>query len=374
MSKKLTKKFAFSDVFEDLDMRILDAMPDWVRVIDNLGDIVYANNSMIKDIGFNPIGLNCFPDKDGIIKDKIPSVVSNHHLDFADVLKEEREIDGRIFSIKSSPLYDKDKKIFGKVEVFRDITSEKRTKIDLINSNKKMFDDILFASKIQKRTLPCQGEYGGIKVNHRYISSEVLSGDTFDIIEYDEDNVIIYIADIVGHGVTASILTMFVKQTMRCITQGHTINPSYVLKQLTKRFGELDLDDSKYFTIFYGVYNRNTKEFVYANAGHNAIPIKYNDNGYDFVDGTGFPISYIFIDSVYKEEKIKLNTGDKILFYTDGITETKDYHGKEFGEERLLEMIKHNPEDILDKIIARVKKYGWGEQKDDIALLLVEVL
>ena len=374
MSKNLTQRFAFSDVFEDLDTRILDAMPDWVRVIDNLGDIVYANKSMIEDIGLNPIGLNCFPDKEGISEHKIPSVVSNHHLDFADVLKEEREIDGRIFSIKSSPLYGKDKKLFGKVEVFRDITSEKRTKIDLINSNKKMFDDILFASKIQKRTLPCQGKYGGLEVKHRYISSEVLSGDTFDIIEYDEDNVIIYIADIVGHGVTASILTMFVKQTMRCITQGVDIAPASVLKELTKRFGELDLDDGKYFTIFYGVYNKSKKEFTYANAGHNAIPVKYNEKGYEFVNGTGFPISYIFIDSNYTEKNIKLKTGDKILFYTDGITETKNYKGEEFGEKRLLEMIGKSQDNILDRIIGSVRKFRWGEQKDDVALLLVEVL
>ena len=76
----------------------------------------------------------------------------------------------------------------------------------------------------------------------------------------------------------------------------------------------------------------------------------------------------------YNEKKIKLKKNDKILFYTDGITEAKDKDGKEFGIESVIEMIGTHRENILQEIENRITDYSWGDQQDDFALLLMEVI
>ncbi len=81
----------------------------------------------------------------------------------------------------------------------------------------------------------------------------MLSGDMFDVYYINEDNIGIYICDVVGHGVTASMMTMFVRQTMRAI-KDDILSPSTALKELHKRFVSLDLGSDKYFTIFYAIY------------------------------------------------------------------------------------------------------------------------
>ncbi len=103
----------------------------------------------------------------------------------------------------------------------------------------------------------------------------MLSGDMFDIYFIDEENIGIYICDVVGHGVTASMMTMFVRQTMRAI-KDDILSPSAALTELHKRFVTLNLGADKYFTIFYGIYNIKNKQLKYSNAGHNCIPIRFN--------------------------------------------------------------------------------------------------
>ncbi|MDO5755816.1 MAG: SpoIIE family protein phosphatase [Tissierellia bacterium] len=357
-------------IFDERKFRITNSISDWVRVIDNDGFISFVNQSMIDEFGVDPKGLNIWEEIDERV---VPRCISTRNFRFNGVIREERKIKGRYFSIQSSPIRDDQKNIIGTVEVFRDITSEINARIDLIEANKKMHDEINFAKLIQRNILPKKGRHGDLNVDYRYISSETLSGDIFDIIEIDNDHVAIYIADIVGHGVAASILTMFVRQTVRSIVNSGTIMPKDVLQELKIRYKELDLDDDKYFTMFYGIYNRKTGFFTCSNAGHNAIPIKFNNDFSILMESSGFPISYLFVDSVYEQKDIKLHNGDKILFYTDGITEVKNYEGEEFGESRLQEIVKKNRNRLLDDIVDAIEWYRWGEQEDDLCLLLIEV-
>ncbi|MFS8542065.1 MAG: serine/threonine-protein phosphatase, partial [Tissierellales bacterium] len=112
----------------------------------------------------------------------------------------------------------------------------------------------------------------------------------------------------------------------------------------------------------------------YANAGHNCVPIKYNSHSIEFLNMKGLPISLIFNEIFYEESEIILSKGDKILFFTDGIVEVKDRNKNQFGVDRIIDIIKAGDYDILDKIIGEVEKFRWGEQIDDYALLLMEVL
>ena len=88
----------------------------------------------------------------------------------------------------------------------------------------------------------------------------------------------------------------------------------------------------------------------------------------------GYPMTLLFDEIFYEEKVIKLSKGDKILFYTDGITEAKDKSGEEFGIESVMQIINNHKENILNEINNNIVTHSWGEQHDDFALVLMEVI
>lgn len=354
-----------------LNYHVLESMADWVRVVDYNGNILYANKAMKESLGTDVLDKKCYQ-----IHGKINPCgfcISKRSIRAKETVQKEEIIDGKYYSIKSSPIFDEEGKAVAAVEVFRDVTRERRLELELIEKNKKMSNDLLFAKRLQQRILPQKGVYKSLSIDHLYRPSEMLSGDMYDIFHIDDEHIGVYICDVVGHGVTASMMTMFVRQTMRAIKSEIT-SPSEALTELQKRFMVLNLGVEKYFTIFYGVYNIKTFEFRYANAGHNCVPIKYNKGSIELLKSTGFPISLLFDEVYYTEKKVSLEKGDEILLYTDGITEVKNFDGIEFGMDRVIDIVKNNSDKVIESIVDKVERFRWGEQEDDFAMLLIEVL
>ena len=354
-----------------LNYHVLEGMADWVRVIDKDGTIIYANKIMKEALGQNIIGMKCHKS----LGREVPCTfcITERSINTGEVVQKEEIFNGRYFSVKSSPVTNSNGEIFGAVEVFRDVTRERKLELELIEKNKKMSKDLGFAKRIQERILPSKDIFDNITFDYVYRASEMLSGDIFDVFHIDDENIGIYISDVSGHGVAAAMMTMFIRQTMRSIKED-ILSPSVALAELYRRFSTLDLDVDKYFTIFYGVFNKKTYEFKYANAGHNCIPIKFNKDGMELLEAKGFPIVVLFDKIVYDEKTIQLSYGDKILFYTDGITEAKDMDGKEFGTDGVINIIKKNDGNILDDLENTIIDFSWGEQQDDFALVLLEVI
>lgn len=354
-----------------LNYHVLEGMADWVRVVDKEGTIIYANKSMKDSLGQNIVGMKCYKSHGS--EKPCNFCITERSISTGEVVQKEEIIRGRYFSVKSSPVTNSQGEIFAAVEVFRDVTRERKLELELIEKNKKMSKDLGFAKRIQQRILPNREIFDNITFDYVYRASEMLSGDIFDVFHIDNDKIGIYIADVSGHGVAAAMMTMFIRQTMRSIIEDID-GPADALSELYRRFSTLKLEVDKYFTIFYGVFNKFTYEFKYANAGHNCIPIKFNRNNIELLNAKGFPIVLIFDDMEYDEKAIHLKKGDNILFYTDGITESRDRLGKEFGAEGVMDIVRNNNGNILDEIENTILHYAWGEQQDDFALVLMEVI
>ncbi len=361
-----------SNRYSVLNYHVLESMADWVRVVDNNGNVIYANKAMKEALGSNIINEKCYSVHGS--GQPCGFCISKRSMRTLETVQKEELIGDRHFSVKSSPVLNDEGHAIAAVEVFRDVTRERRLENELIEKNKKMSNDLNFAKRLQRRILPKKGDYMGLAVDHLYMPSEMLSGDMYDVYSIDEDNIGIYICDVVGHGVTASMMTMFVRQTMRAI-KDEIASPGEALTELQKRFISLNLEIEKYFTIFYAVYNTRTRELKYSNAGHNCIPIMYNKRELNLLKSTGFPISLLFNEIYYKENSIVLDLEDRVLFYTDGITEVKNFEGMEFGIERLASVVEEHreKEDIIDQIIDNVERFRWGEQEDDFAMILIEI-
>lgn len=348
---------------------ILNSMDDMVRVIDQRGVVVYANTAMMQLCGADPTGYSCI---DGNAP-WIPHSISSSTFVTKNAVLSELCLKGHVFSVKSTPLFSEHREVIGAVEVFRDITIQNNITSELFEANRKMKQDIHLARSIQSGMLPRLTDFGPIHFDYRYIPSDQLSGDIFDLIPLGKGRMALYIADVVGHGVSASILTMFVRQTMRSILdEGKAYRPADVLSGLRDRFEEIDLDDSQYFSLFYALLDTMEQKLIYANAGHNCPPLVFREGQVEFLECTGRLISNVFPRIPYEEHELPLLTGNKFLFYTDGVIESENQDGIPYGPEGLVRIISQSQGDLLDAILNDVNAYRWGVQGDDIALLLME--
>ena len=198
-----------------LNYHVLEGMADWVRVVDKEGTIIYANKTMKEALGHNIVGMKCYKSHGKEMPCSF--CITDRSINTGEIVQKEEKINGRYFSVKSSPVTNSDGKVFAAVEVFRDVTRERKLELELIEKNKKMSKDLGFAKRIQERILPNKEILGNISIDYIYRPSEMLSGDMFDVFYIDDENIGIYISDVSGHGVAAAMMTMFIRQTMRSI-------------------------------------------------------------------------------------------------------------------------------------------------------------
>lgn len=354
--------------FDTINYHVLESMEDLVRVSSADGSTIYQNTVMKKAA------------RDDLMKEAVDknhkSALSEFAKDLNMTIKKEVKIGEKIYSLNISPVLEHGSKLLGYVEVFREITHESMIRRELIRMSKKTHEDISLAKNIQKAILPTMNRFKQLRFQYGHVASEHLSGDIFDAIQIDEDRVAIYIADVVGHGISAAIMTMFIRQTVRNIlTEMPDLGVSETVLELKRRFAKLNLEVSQYFTIVYAEVDTETKKLTYVNAGHNATPIMANEHTVALMKNRGPFISNIFPELEFEEKTLDLLPGYKFFFYTDGLLETADMNGNFFSLEKFMKWIKKNrsEEDLIKKLIVDLNSYRWLEQKDDIAILYMSV-
>lgn len=363
MKKSMDKN---KKIKQNFNFFILNSMEDWVRIIDDRGDVAFINSALENALKNSPKLKEYLDENIDLFLSNSNSLIKNT------TMIEEKLIDGKYYSIKSSPIYLEDM-FTGTIEVYRDITSESMLKIDLYNANKAMLDDIRFVRKIQSSILPKNSTYGKLKLSGIYDPSDDVSGDLYDMIKIDENRSAFYIADVMGHGVKASIMTMFLKVTMSAIFDKHPdYSPSEVFLNLRKKFTKLQIDSSQYFTAWLGIFDSRDDSLVFSNAGHNCPPLIYSkeNSQAEYLLVNGRMISNIIEPDTYIEKKLYLQDGDKILFFTDGAIEAKNEEGREFGLERLRDTFAEGTS--LGFVHEKISHYNWQEMADDLTLALIE--
>ncbi len=346
---------------------IINGMIDWVRVIDSDHRIVFMNNAMKEQTG-DFVGKKCYRGLG--LQGPCPNCITDETLKTGRIHMKEETVGDRTFSVASSPIRNKDGKVSSAVEVFRDITKEKMLERSIKEQNRKLSANLCFAKTLQQKMLPEKGTVNGrISIEYEYIPCEMLGGDLFDVFQADDRSTVIYIFDIAGHGVMSAMITMFVRQTVRAFAE-RGLHPSAVLEGLVREFNRLGLESDSFITILYGVFNSDNNIFTYANGGHNP-PMLLQGGSARFVEGTGVPICSLAEACEYREYMLKLENGDYMYLYTDGITEARDETGEFFGQERLA-LTAEKSRNIKD-IMKSVKDFSRGKLPDDVAILGVKV-
>ncbi len=372
MPNNSVKEFGLSEsnFIED----IIDGMQDWVRVIGKDGTVLFVNKPMRDSLGYNAIGRKCFEVLGR--SSPCPNCISSLQGKNLPNRKEET-INGRVFSVTSSPLKSfKLNNVEAVIEVLHDITELKVLSKELEKQNEQLKEDLSMAKKLQCSLLPKQQTIGDkISFSYIYKPCEMIGGDFLDIFEIDEDHVGIYIADVSGHGVAASMLTMF----LRAAIDKSSLSPSQALDELYIEFNKNGFEDELYISVFYGIINISDYSISYSNAGLNVSPILFSGNEYKLLRATGIPISNWVDKPEYTEVTQKLKANDRLLFYTDGIIEIKNKSNEQFGEDRIVEhFLSKNlkPSSIISKLVDKALSFSCSSMRDimdDITVALLEM-
>jgi sigma-B regulation protein RsbU (phosphoserine phosphatase) len=175
-----------------------------------------------------------------------------------------------------------------------------------------------------------------------------LAGDTLNILALDSQNVCFYIADVCGHGVASSLLSVMLSRLLSSGTGGEgvlvrhnpvddsveIVPPAEVVRNLNDRF-PWNPEAMEYFTIFYGIYNSAARELSYVCAGH-PPPILVPPSGPPSRLVADPPAVGLLPNAEFPEHRLQLAPGDRVFAFTDGIVESLGTADEEFGEARLV--------------------------------------
>lgn len=356
---------------------VIDGMYDWVRVIDKDSNIVFLNKAMAEGLGNYPIGKKCYSllGKTGPCENCI-----SRNAIFDGKSHEKEEIIGdRIFSVMSSPLKDEQGEVIAAIEVLRDVTQVRQLQNKILEQNNKLNQDLDTAKKLQRSLLPWNYNNERLSFSFLYYPCETLGGDFFDIFNIDEDHVGMYIADVSGHGVPASMLTVFLRSSIN----RKATSPSEALTKLYEDFNNSNIFNDMYITVFYVIINLKSRTITYSNAGHNVVPVVFNrgmKDRFELLNSPGIPISNWLPSPGYHNKSLSFMKDDRLFMYTDGVIEIRNSHNEQFGEERLLEILLNDfptPHMTLNKVMERVKDFigndRYSEYCDDITMALMQL-
>ncbi|MBR0180136.1 MAG: SpoIIE family protein phosphatase [Prevotella sp.] len=202
-----------------------------------------------------------------------------------------------------------------------------------------------------------------------------VGGDFYDFFRIDDDRIGFAIADVSGKGVPAAIF-MAVSRTLLRATGIKGSSPGECVTYSNELLAKESVKNM-FVTIFYGIYNIKTGDITYANAGHNPPYILKANGTVEPLPMSTDIIAGVFDDYEFTEKQCHLDKGDTIVLFTDGVTEAIDISEKEYGEDRLEDVLKRSSgkscQQIIDAIKADVSEFvGEAEQSDDITMLTLK--
>jgi sigma-B regulation protein RsbU (phosphoserine phosphatase) len=365
---------------KELMYQVMENMIAMIRIVDINNNIIYMNRSIRDEFG-DRTGGKCHAMF--CLEEKCDTCIGINSIKENTAQTKEVHFGEKAYRVMASPAMDSDDDKYS-IEIFYDITEQKILEEESRKHYEKLKEDIEFAKQIQKKALPKDGTYwNSVKTYSSYFPSEDLSGDLFDIVKADDDNIVFYIADVSGHGVRSSLLTIFLRQVIRGMKES-AADPTSALDKIINDYKDLNLDKENYISLIYGVYNKKTRGMSLVNAGHNCLPIVIEKKGENDIkltelDVRGMPICSLLSSASHAVRVVQMEKGDKILLYTDGITEAfNNDDNKAFGLSRLKQTIyEHNGsegKELVDKIIKKARRFAGNSSVDDMAALVLELI
>lgn len=255
---------------------------------------------------------------------------------------------------------------------------ELQAALDNINS------DLEAAGKMQRSLLPDPAiKIPNFNFSWYFEPCETIGGDLLNVVPLDENSASFFILDVSGHGIQSAMLAVSVHRMLSAWGGENSIvrkpdgslkSPELVMHELNKEF-LIQKNNYQYFTMIYGVIDITKNSVTYCRAGHTPLIVQRADGEIVVKEEGSIPVGLTEV-GVYKKHEVFLNPGDRLIAFSDGITEAR-YEGEFFGDERFLQLLKESRtfsvQDAVNHTVTGVKSWlRTGAPADDITLLVIE--
>jgi sigma-B regulation protein RsbU (phosphoserine phosphatase) len=248
--------------------------------------------------------------------------------------------------------------------------------VDIGNTRSKQQDqELAKAREIQEGLLPKKiPQVRGLEVAGAWQPASTVGGDYFDVLKFSERKIGVCIGDVVGKGISAALLMANLQASFRAFAS-EEVSPSTLVGKLNEVISN-NIAPDKFVTFCYCMIDTTDNGFTYASAGH-CPPILFHKSGEAVPLREGGTPLGIFPDRKYENGALRLESGDRLVLYTDGITEAMNSDEQEFGERRLVEIGSRNIALGASELLAAIEKevigFCNGSFQDDFTLVVVEV-
>jgi phosphoserine phosphatase RsbU/P len=263
------------------------------------------------------------------------------------------------------------------LRLYQSAEDMKKLAADLRTQKQQMEAELLEAAEYVRSLLPMP-IIGDISIDSQFLPSRQLGGDCFDYFWLDTDHLVVYLLDVSGHGLGAALPSAIVQNALRSqsLPDLDFHRPTSVLRVLNEAF-QMNEHNSRYFTMWYGVYHRQTKILTYASAGHPAALLITNEETLPVkpLKTRGSPIG-VFAESIFTEDTYLVQTGSTLYIFSDGIYEfitTSGQMGDMQGFTTNIAILNRyanmNVKEILDSIC---RTSASGHFDDDCSLVRIK--
>jgi serine phosphatase RsbU (regulator of sigma subunit) len=276
-----------------------------------------------------------------------------------------KDIDGNSFSLVS---FD---------EVTHAVEAQRRATVQKLESERRSAQELEIAKQVQARlfpqTLPPLKtlEYAGI-----CLQAYQVGGDYYDFLDLGDARLGLVVGDISGKGIAAALLMANLQANLRSQCANAVGQPERLLRSVNRLFCE-NTTNGAFATLFFGEYDDAARRLRYANCGHLPALLLRSDGALERLDSTA-TILGAFKKWDCEIGESQLFPGDTLAFYTDGITESFNSAGEEFGEERLVEALRRHrsvcSQAMLPAVVDEVRQFSPHEQRDDITLIIAKCM
>lgn len=259
---------------------------------------------------------------------------------------------------------------------------EERTQ-RLQSINQTLENEIESAKELQKSMMPANSiSYRSVSFVAENVPCDKMSGDFFDIYDIDDNRVGMYILDVSGHGINAALMNIYcyhyIRSTSPLVKRYLGDKPSRNLMHLYAEFNKMGFPDEMHIVLMIAAYDMRAKRLTYCTGGLNGEPLVVHRSGdiSRLNESSGFPIVKMaeFYQPEYIDASIDLKTGDRIIFYTDGLLDPRQPF--DLMEEDLLELMLshvHRPlSELQTALLDKIEPYR-SDLIDDVSFFIMEV-
>jgi serine phosphatase RsbU (regulator of sigma subunit)/predicted enzyme related to lactoylglutathione lyase len=265
--------------------------------------------------------------------------------------------------------------LMGRDEASQQIEAERRAVGNKLEAERRAAQELEIARQVQARLFPQTQpvlrtlDYRGICIQARKVG-----GDYYDFLNLGPQRLGLVIGDISGKGIAAALLMAHLQANLRSQCAIAWDQPQRLLRSVNQLFCE-NTPDNAYATFFFAEYDDNARLLRYANCGHLPALLLRSDNTLERLDSTGTVLG-LFSEWDCSIAEREIFSGDTLALYTDGITESFNNIGDEFGEQRLIDALRRDhglsSEALLGSIVEDVQHFSSHEQHDDITLIVAK--